>query len=260
MKESEVLDKQIASFDVWLPFRNLFSYLKYTESSHLRLLFHEFNSTGLNRKGERVLDFGFGNGHALFWFKPGSEIYGAEISDKAIQTAKKRAMKKNYRVYNFVKPLSNDSVRLPFPDDFFTVVISSHTIEHAYDDEELLHEFFRVCRPEGKAFFIVPIDIYDENLLLEKNQRLNPKFPENSFHVSSYNLNTFRYIVEKMGFTIIRSYKTDALMDMKETRFRTIKPMGPIFSILPYTFWSLLDRYTHRRGFHHKQAVVIATK
>lgn len=51
-----------------------------------------------------------------------------------------------------------DVTRLPFPDDWFDVVICSHVLEHVPDDRTALRELFRVMKPGGHGVLLVPVD------------------------------------------------------------------------------------------------------
>lgn len=47
--------------------------------------------------------------------------------------------------------------RLPFQDSTFDSVLCSHVLEHVHDDRAALEEIYRVLKPGGLAFFLVPI-------------------------------------------------------------------------------------------------------
>jgi ubiquinone/menaquinone biosynthesis C-methylase UbiE len=260
LKPHDVYNRQLQNFNFWRPLRNVISRIKYTEASPLRLLLHEFKHSGVVRRGEKVLDFGFGNGNAIFWFKPPSEIFGVEISPEAISSASQRAKRKGFKVYNFIKPSGQDSIGIPFPDESFSVIIASHTIEHVYSDETLIKELFRVCRQGGKAFFLVPLDIYDERYFWDRESRLNPDFPLKSFHVFRYNLKTITSLLARSGFRIVRRYAADAIMDFKEKNMWGRLPTRVLFSFIPLRAWFLLDRYLGKSGFHFRQGILVAEK
>ena len=260
MNEGDVLAKQVHMFGSWDPFRNILSRFKYSEASALRLLIHEFRKEELNRSGEVVLDFGFGNGNALFWFRPASRIFGLEISEAAIKAARRKAERKKYCCYNFISPPTSDSVSIPFADGFFSVIICSHAIEHVYSDEKLIAELYRVCCPGGKFFIAVPIDIPDESRFLNQVDRLNPDFPLKSFHVFRYNLKSITGVVRMMGFKVLRSYAADAVMDFVENSFWGCLPTRILFSFLPLQGWFIFDRCLKERGFRFRQGILVAKK
>ena len=260
VRANEVLAKQIHAFANWNPLRSFMSRLKYYEASPLRLIRQEFQNERLNRGGEVILDFGFGNGNALFWFRPPSKLFGLEISEGAIKAARRKAERKKFRCYNFARPPRSNSVSIPFADGFFSVIICSHAIEHVYSDEKLIAELYRVCRHGGRFFLAIPIDIPDENRFLTQADRLNPDFPLKSFHVFRYNLKSINALVGMMGFKVLRSYAADAVMDFVEKSFWSLLPMRILFSLLPLQGWLYLDRFLKGRGYRFRQVILVAEK
>ena len=88
----------------------------------------------------KILDVGCGKGYLLYDFLkilPEAEVYGIDISKYAIENSKKE-IKHNLKVGN--------ATNLPWPDNFFDLVISINTIHclHAYDLENALKEIERV--------------------------------------------------------------------------------------------------------------------
>jgi SAM-dependent methyltransferase len=51
-----------------------------------------------------------------------------------------------------------DTQRIPFPDDFFDLVVASHVIEHVTDPLVLFQELVRVCKPGGLLYLEAPSD------------------------------------------------------------------------------------------------------
>lgn len=62
--------------------------------------------------------------------------------------------------------LAGDATVLPFPDNSFTVVISSECIEHTPDPEAAIKEMCRVCKPGGYICFTTPNKLWYPLLLL----------------------------------------------------------------------------------------------
>lgn len=50
-----------------------------------------------------------------------------------------------------------DITDIQFPDNTFDVVCCSHVLEHVPDDRLAMQEFWRVLKPDGFAFLLVPI-------------------------------------------------------------------------------------------------------
>ena len=91
-------------------------------------------------KNPKILDVGCGKGFLLFDFlkiQPDAEVYGIDISEYAVSNAKEE-IKDRLRVGN--------ATSLPWPDDFFDLVISINTFHNLYNYAlaEALQEFERV--------------------------------------------------------------------------------------------------------------------
>ncbi|TET26677.1 MAG: class I SAM-dependent methyltransferase [Candidatus Bathyarchaeum sp.] len=94
-------------------------------------------------------------------------VAGIELSSKFVITTKNADV-----AYGGVKA---DMHWVPFRDGVFDVVTSFHTIEHSYYPAKLLQEFWRVIKPKGRLFVILP---YPDS------------GHENDFHVAKYMLGT----------------------------------------------------------------------
>lgn len=98
------------------------------------------------KEGDRVLDFGCGNGRLSELFSGFENIcyVGVDQSDKLIDLARAK-----YPTGEF---LNVKSLRLPFPDASFDSIFSVAVLHHipsARKRDELLTEFFRVLKPGG---------------------------------------------------------------------------------------------------------------
>jgi ubiquinone/menaquinone biosynthesis C-methylase UbiE len=125
--------------------------LTFTEKSTFRK-----NQIGLMdiRKGEKVLEVGCGTGVLSILAKiavgESGEVDGTDIAPKMItiaqQKAKKSDLKINFRIASVDK--------LPYPDDFFDLVISSLMFHHlpVKVKKEGLEEIHRVLKKEGRLF------------------------------------------------------------------------------------------------------------
>lgn len=94
-------------------------------------------------KGFRAIDLGCGTGaftRRLFQGAEG-ELFGLDISARAIQLASQKEKKINYLV--------GDIENLQFEDDFFDLVVFSGVLHHFPNEEKCLAEGYRVLRNGG---------------------------------------------------------------------------------------------------------------
>jgi len=105
-----------------------------------------------NVKG-RVLDVGCGAGdfcEAIKFYRPDLEIFGIDLSQKAIKVAKKRVQKAVFKVA--------DAQELPFKDDYFDAVVCFDLIEHVEFPQKVLGEIYRVLKPGGIFHGHIPVE------------------------------------------------------------------------------------------------------
>ncbi len=94
-------------------------------------------------KGCRAIDLGCGTGSFTrrLFNNSEAELFGLDISFKAIQLAKQKEGKANFLV--------GDIEDLPFEDGFFDLVVYSGILHHFPNEEKCLAESFRVLRNGG---------------------------------------------------------------------------------------------------------------
>jgi ubiquinone/menaquinone biosynthesis C-methylase UbiE len=262
MSKNNVFEVQAKLYNNrWTKLYNISAFLRYTTASPLRVLRKALKDYGfLDLPNQKVFEFGFGHGHALFSFSTSSALYGVELSETAIIEAKKRACKRGYRNYEF-KKTNSEKIYIDFQQNYFDIVLCSHVIEHVSCDEALIAELYRVTRPGGYIFLLAPLDIHFTEGILSKEQRLNPDFPERSFHVWRYNLATLKDLINRVGFKVIQASAIDAIWDWRESWPRAIQIVTSLlFVITPYKVWEFLDHIAILKGYHPKQGLIIAQK
>lgn len=197
-------------------------------------------------KFNRLLDIGCGDGGftALMARACGAEeVYGVDISERAVELAKARGIK-CYRV-------DVDSEKLPFDDDFFDVVTALEVIEHLFDPDHFLDEVRRVLKPGGLFILSTPnlASIYNRIALLLGYQpfpmgvsarihigRLYEPIRGQSpdlDHIRLFTLRSLKELLRVHEFKIIK-VKGSCAMLPRNMRFRkTLGAADKLFSLFP---------------------------
>ncbi len=99
---------------------------------------------------------GEGYGSALL-ASSAKSVVGVDIDDHTVSAARKTYQRKNltYQCFNAIKT--------GFEDNSFDFVVSFETLEHLYEQNELLIEFRRILKPNGILIISTPDkDVYSE--------------------------------------------------------------------------------------------------
>lgn len=101
--------------------------------------------------GEQVLDLGSGGGLEVLLAArqvgPGGFVYGLDMTDAMLDTARRNAEKVGARNVSFLK---GDIESIPLPDQSLDVIISNCVINLAPDKGQVLSDAFRALRPGGR--------------------------------------------------------------------------------------------------------------
>lgn len=151
--------------------------------------------------GQRLLDVGCGDGIlGMLVRNRFEEIYGVDISDKAIEVAQRRGIKA-YKVNLNVEAL-------PFEDNYFDSITCLGTLQLIYDMNTMLREFNRVLKPDGELVLTVPnMRAYWRIFKLV----VLGYFPRTSLDPEGYDGGTLHYfcyrnlkdLLEKSGFKVM---------------------------------------------------------
>lgn len=107
-----------------------------------------------------TLDLGCGDGHfASVAYNRRIEV-GVDPSIKSLREASKR------NVYQII--LQSEGAYLPFPDAFFSSVVSNSVFEHIPNLDIVMHEVARVTKPGGKLVFCVPNQLFLSSLSISR--------------------------------------------------------------------------------------------
>ena len=101
-----------------------------------------------------VLDLGSGAGrHALYFAKMGFVVAALDVSETALKTLESHSKELDLHDMIIIK---HDMLMLPFRDDYFDGMISTHVIHHGTMSEisKTINEIFRVIRKGGIGYII----------------------------------------------------------------------------------------------------------
>ena len=108
-----------------------------------------------NRAGFRALDFGCGNGALVFTARQaGIDAYGAETYYDGARPQDLELVRAFDPETTYVRTI--DDGRLPFPDEWFDLVVANQVFEHIHDLDAAAREFARVLKPGGSLLSIFP--------------------------------------------------------------------------------------------------------
>ncbi|EKD96055.1 MAG: hypothetical protein ACD_24C00206G0001, partial [uncultured bacterium] len=128
----------------------------------------------LFKRGDRVLEAGCGFGRYCFWLeKRGIDAVGIDIIKEAIDIGKKFAKRNKYKSNLLV----GNVCKLPFANNSFDGYISLGVVEHFRTKKEVQSAFteaYRVLKPGGKAFYIVPNPIAIHMIIDRLVSAINP--------------------------------------------------------------------------------------
>ncbi len=135
-----------------------------------RIREHYFNEIFSNSEAN-ILELGCSKGSLSFKLaKNGANVTGIDISEVAIEIAKRNAVEQNLngKCNFFVRDASN----LNFPEESFDKVIGGAILHHL-DYEKALSGISKVLKRDGEAVFIEPLGF---NPIINVYRKLTPKF------------------------------------------------------------------------------------
>jgi len=169
---------------------------------YLYKIYKQFKNLKLMNIAEvKILDVGCADGSfAKFLKQQGYDVYGIDISSKAINQAVKSGIKASQ---------CDVEQGINFLDNFFDIVIASEVIEHLYDTDYFLQQLKRITKDDGYLLLSTP------NLASLKNRiRLlfgrYPQYSEfrlgknQSGHIRNYTVNTLKLQLEENNWQIIQ--------------------------------------------------------
>lgn len=145
----------------------------------------------------RALDIGCGMGHtSLMLSGLTPQIIGLDTSIEGVKIAKERA-KSGFIV--------SDSIRLPFQNGCFDLVLMKDILEHIEHDLQAIKEAYRVLKPDGLLILYVPYSL-DEAISFESVVKglSGYSIDDKVGHVRRYDIPRLKYLLN--GFKIVDSF------------------------------------------------------
>lgn len=130
-----------------------------------------------------MIEIGCGNGSVLQFLKSkGINIEGGDLFLEALQFCRKRVDVPLYQL---------NALNTPFVDGQYDVVGLFDVIEHINDDEAVLREMYRICKPDGRLILTVPA-----------NKWLWSYFDVSSCHKRRYSKKELYRKLQRAGFVV----------------------------------------------------------
>lgn len=158
----------------------------------------------------RILDIGSGLGCCLKVARDYSwEVFGVELSPYAVKFAKEKF---GLEVFNGIIEEAK------FADNFFDVVIMTHTLEHLPNPLASLKEVYRILKPGGALQLVVP-NASSFNNWLSKEKEAHAL----DVHLYYFSPKTLKKIILKVGFKINRIDTSQPVITAEKLHLAKIK-------------------------------------
>lgn len=134
------------------------------------------------KRGETVLEIGFGTGHCLRQMAESvgedGRVYGIDISSGMLEVSKRRLEEAG--LLDRVKLYCQDALKMPYEDNKFDAVFMSFTLE-LFDTPEIpkvLNKIERVLKPNGRLGVVSMSKEDGGSILLRMYEWTHNKFPK----------------------------------------------------------------------------------
>lgn len=146
--------------------------------------------------GKKVLDVGCGPGIILGMLEETeADLWGIDISEKAIEIAKKRVDKPD-------QVICADADPLPFGDEDFDYVVAWGVVEHFPSIPSILKEIRRVVKKNGRVIIMVPNVYYYKFVWDTLRKGSGPtKLQEIE---ALYSFKEWKDLIENTGMTVLK--------------------------------------------------------
>ena len=150
-------------------------------------------------KNCKILDYGCGKGKILseiYKINPPAELYGADISKIALQSASKVVPKAK------ILWIDNDQ-KVPLASNSLDLIVSLDVIEHIYDTEKVFQEFHRLVRRDGHLLVSTPYYGLIKNIIIAL-VGFGTVYDPISPHIRFYTKKSLIQMLHEHGFSITK--------------------------------------------------------
>jgi ubiquinone/menaquinone biosynthesis C-methylase UbiE len=158
---------------------------------------------------DNVLDIACGPGIVACEFAEYADhVTGIDITPKMIEQAEKRQQEK--KLTNLSWKIG-DVLPLPFPDSYFSLVITRYSFHHFLDPLAVMLEMVRVCKPSGKVMIVdavLPPEKVDAYNRMEKLR--DPS------HTKALSFNEMAKVIDASGLNNIRTARYKVEMELEK--------------------------------------------
>lgn len=163
------------------------------------------------RQGNRVLDFGCGDGrHAFEAYRRGADVVALDLDDTALKHVQgmfeAMADAGEAPAHAVARAVRGDGMTLPFPDRTFDRVIAAEVLEHLPEDAAVLDELVRVLAPGGQMAITVP-RWFPERVCWALS---TPYHEVEGGHVRIYRRSSLTALVRRAGLRVTGSHHAHA--------------------------------------------------
>lgn len=162
-------------------------------------------------KKAQILDIGCAYGYVLNLLPKNSNMFGLDISEHAINTAKK-----NFKDITF--KVGNVEEKIPFPANSFDIIILNDVIEHLENPQKALENIKKILKKDGILYITTPnlnllrkklfgfADKMEHHISLFSHKNLCELLINNKFAIQkNYTYSSFTYFFflklhKKLGF------------------------------------------------------------
>jgi len=174
-----------------------------SESKSLEMAkFNEMLNLIKIKENTKILDVATGTGiYLIEALKRGGVGYGVDISEKMLEQVKKKIIKIELKG-KIIKTIKGDAEKLPFPSDFFDIVICIGMFEYypLVKVKVFLEEIKRVLKKEGYLI----VDFPNKNN--KKVYEFQKKERSAGHEIYIYEEGKINEFLKHMGFRIIKSH------------------------------------------------------